>query len=98
VNQSTKMDSPDSTAKTIKQELIDRLSRGGDPIEFKTIHAHELIVLVTGGVTYKDFEYAVDLWLQTTRKINGPDWGYIKSVALRRAAERQMIVREASHG
>jgi hypothetical protein len=98
VNQSTNNDSPDSTAKNIAQHLIANLSRGGEPIEFQPIHAFELIVLVTGGVTAKDFEQAAQIWVETTRKINGPDWGFIKSVALRRAAEREMLVREASNG
>jgi hypothetical protein len=98
VNQSTNTDSPYSTAEKITEELLDGLTRSGEPIQFDTIHAFELIVLVTGGVTYKDFEYAVRLWLETTRRINGPDWGYIKSVALRRAAERRMLVQEASNG
>ena len=98
MNQSTNTDSPYSTADKITQELLDGLTRNGEPIQFDTIHAFELIVLVAGGVTYKDFEYAVRLWLETTRRINGPDWGYIKSVALRRAAERQMLIQEASDG
>ena len=98
MNQSTNTDSPYSTAKIIKQELISGLSRGDDPIEFQKVHAFELVLLVAGGVTYKDFEEAAQIWLKTTRRINGPDWGFIKSVALRRAAEREMLVREASHG
>ena len=98
MNQSTKIDSPDSTAKIIAQHLIANLSRGGEPIEFQPINAFELIVLVTGGVTAKDFEHAAQVWVQTKHPINGPDWGFIKSVALRRAAKREMLVREASNG
>ena len=98
MNQSTKIDSPDSTAKIIAQHLIANLSRGGEPIEFQPVHAFELIVLVAGGVTAKDFEEAAEIWVKTTRRINGPDWGFIKSVALRRAAEREMLIREASRG
>jgi hypothetical protein len=98
VNQSTNTDSPYSTAEKITEELLDGLTRGGEPIEFLPIHAFELIVMVTGGVTYKDFDYAVRLWLDTTRMMNNRDWGYIKSVALRRAAERLMLVEEASNG
>ena len=97
MNQSTNTDSPYSTAKNIKEEIIDSLTRGGEPIEFETINASELVVLVTGGVTYKDFEHAVSLWLKSGRNITG-DWGYLKTVALRRAAEREMLVREASSG
>lgn len=97
MNQSTK-NPPETTAKTIALHLIANLSRGGKPIEFQPVHRFELLLLVIGGVTAKDFEEAAQIWVDTTRPINGPDWGFIKSVALRRAAEREMLVREASRG
>jgi hypothetical protein len=97
VNQSTNTDSPYSTAKNIKENIIDALIRGGEPIKFESINASELVLLVTGGVTYKDFEHAARLWLDSGRNISG-DWGYLKTVALRRAAEREMLVREALNG
>lgn len=97
MNQSTK-NAPETTAKNIALHLIASLSRGGIPIEFQPVHRFELLILVTGGVTEKDFEEASEIWLKSTRQMNGSDWGYLKWVALRRASEREMLIREASRG
>ena len=97
MNQSTK-NPPETTAKNIALNTIASLSRGGEPIEFEPVHRFELLILVAGGVTEKDFEEASEIWLKSTRQMNGSDWGYLKSVALRRAAERELLIREASRG
>jgi hypothetical protein len=98
MDKSTNDDTIEATAKRIAFDLIAPLRCNGEPIQFDPIHRFELLVLVAGGVTPLDFRVATEVWASTTRKINGPDWGYIKSVALRRAAQRKMLVKEASNG
>lgn len=70
--------------------IIAGLTVNGEQIDFEPINHYELYVLARGGVEVRDFEQAVEAWI-TTKKRSGTDWGFIRAVALRKAAERELI-------
>lgn len=49
-------------------------------------YAFEVSILLDGGVTVRDFMFAIDAW-ETTKASVTNHWGYIKAVALRRRAD-----------
>lgn len=76
-------------------ELMSTLVRGEDPITFTAVDGSELRILLAGGVEPRDFEAAVDIWIGTRQNYSkSTDWGYIRTVALRKAAERKLAQSE----
>jgi hypothetical protein len=71
--------------------IIAELTVNGEQIDFEPVNHYELYVLARGGVEVRDFEEAVNAWLATKRHTYGTHWGYIRSIALRKAAERELI-------
>lgn len=65
-------------------ELLDEVEHDREEVE----------ILMAGGVTVEDFDYAVGRWIDA-RRVRG-DWGYIRTVALARRADIVRIQRSVS--
>lgn len=83
------MNQPNMSARAQVAALLTRSGIASDEV------AHEeMWILVDGGVTVSSFRSAIDAWSSAYRV--GDDWGYIKSVALRRYAETRIAARETA--
>lgn len=68
---------------------IEHVTGGLDPVE-----RFELRILLRGGVTADDMRHALDAWSRSHRVTD--DWGYLRAVMLRRAADRMVLQQAAS--
>jgi hypothetical protein len=68
------------------EKRLNKLTVDGQHLSFNAIDRAELAILLLAGVKVADFEAAMVKWGTTSNPI-GSDWGYIRTVALRRRAE-----------
>ena len=71
-------------------EQINSLTVNDEPIEVTLVNEYELMILVAGGVKLSDIEFAIGQWLKSPsahRNVKASDFGYIRSIAIRRRAE-----------
>lgn len=76
---------------------LNALSIDGKPIVLTKTYVTELLILTDGGVTVKDFEKAIDIWINMKTNVTN-DYGFIRNMALKSAAERIEILLEANRG
>ena len=82
------------------QEITDKLgalSIDSKPIVLPKTYVTELLILTDGGVTLKDFDKAIDIWLNMKTNVTN-DYGFIRNMALKSAAERIEILLESDRG
>lgn len=73
--------------------LLSGLSAGEKKIAIPEIAWLEIRILVRGGVTVKNFQQAVDLWLAVPT-YGGRDYGFLKTVALSNRAKFESLIDE----
>lgn len=76
---------------------LKNLSIEGKPIVLSKTYVTEILILVNGGVTVKDFDKAIEIWLNMKTNVTN-DYGFIRNMALKSAAERIEILLEADRG
>jgi hypothetical protein len=79
-------------------EAIDILSlcRIGDkPMYMPPEAFFELQIIIMGGVEPRDIQAGVDFWVRANREMTS-HWGYIRTVALAKAANRMMLQAEVN--
>lgn len=64
--------------------------------KLEPIELTELSILTQGGVTAADVEHALDAWARARYRAGGSDWGYLRAVMLRRAADRMLLLKQAA--
>ena len=71
-------------------EQINNLSVNDKPIEVSLVNEYELMILIAGGVKLSDIGFAIQQWLNSPpahKSVKQNDFGYIRTVAIRRRAE-----------
>jgi len=69
---------------------INNLFVNDKPIEVSLVNKYELMILIAGGVKLNDVEFAIQQWLNSPsahKTVKPNDFGYIRTVAIRRRAE-----------
>jgi flagellar basal body P-ring protein FlgI len=71
-------------------EKINNLSVNDEPIKVSLVNEYELMILIAGGVKLSDVEFAIQQWINSPpahKGVKPNDFGYIRTVAIRRRAE-----------
>jgi hypothetical protein len=79
-------------------DQINSLIVNDKPIEVSLVNEYELMILVAGGVKLSDIEFAIQQWLKSPpahRNVKANDFGYIRSIAIRRRADVLLAKDEA---
>lgn len=78
----------DAVLEAISQ--IELLTVNDEPVQVSLVNKYELAIMFIGGVKLADIEFAIQQWLKADTPAKNKtrnDFGYIRTIALRRRAE-----------